>query len=97
MITLGTFTKTGDAFQGSIVRGDLTAHIDIVPVSDGAAVTGMFRVYADGSPIGSGWQARDARGRDYLLVRIVGTGEAGPLTCRLVTDRGDFYALLGLP
>jgi uncharacterized protein (DUF736 family) len=95
MITLGTFTKTGDAFQGSMICGDLTAHIDIVPVGDGAAVTGMFRVYADGSPIGSGWQARDARGRDYLLVRLVATAESGPITCRLVRDCGDFYALLG--
>ena len=96
MITLGTFTKTGTAFQGSILRRDFAGSIDIVPAGGGTSVAGMYRVYSDGAPVGSAWQARDARGRDYLLVRVVGIGEAGPVTCHLVLDRGGFYALLGL-
>ena len=63
MITLGTFTKRGNAFQGSILRRDFAGSIDIVPVGDRMAVAGMYRVYAEGAPIGSAWQARDARGR----------------------------------
>ena len=95
MITLGTFTKRGNAFQGSILRRDFAGSIDIVPVGDGTAVAGMYRVFAGAGPIGSAWQARDARGRGYLLVRLAGIGEAGPITCRLVLDCGGFYALLG--
>lgn len=95
MITLGTFTKTGTAFQGSIIHRDFAGGIDIVPTGGGTAVAGMYRVYADGAPVGSAWRARDARGRDYLLVRLAGIGDAGPITCRLVLDRGGFHALLG--
>jgi uncharacterized protein (DUF736 family) len=92
MITLGTFTKAGTAFQGSILRRDFAGSIDIVSVGGGTAVAGTYRVYADGAPVGSAWHARDARGRNYLLVRLVGIGEAGPITCRLVLDRGGFHA-----
>jgi uncharacterized protein (DUF736 family) len=95
MITLGIFTKTGTAFQGSILRRDFAGSIDIVLVGDGTAVAAMYRVYADGAPVGSAWQARDARGCDYLLVHLAGIGEAGPIICRLVLDRGGFHALLG--
>ena len=96
LITLGTFTKTGTAFQGSILRRDFAGGIDIVPAGGSTAGAGMYRVYADGAPVGSAWQARDARGRDYLFVHLAGIGEAGPITCRLVLDRGGFHALLGL-
>ena len=53
MITLGTFTKTGTAFQGSILRRDFAGSINIVPISDGTHVAGMYRVYAEAGPIGS--------------------------------------------
>jgi uncharacterized protein (DUF736 family) len=95
MITLGTFTKTGTAIQGSILRRDFAGSIDIVPAGGGTSAAGRYRVYADGAPIGNAWQARDARGRDYLLVRLAEIGETGPITCRLVPDRGGFHALLG--
>ncbi|MHB8387925.1 DUF736 family protein [Metallibacterium sp.] len=95
MITLGTFTKTGTAFQGSIIHRDFAGGIDIVPVGDGTVADGTYRVYADGAPVGSAWQARDARGRDYLLVRLAGIGDAGSITCYLVCDHSGFHALLG--
>ena len=38
MITLGTFTKTGTAFQGSIIRRGFAGRIDIAPVGGGTAV-----------------------------------------------------------
>ena len=95
MNTLGTFTKTGTTFQGSIIRRDFAGSIDIVPAGGGTSLADTYRVFADGAPVGSAWQARDARDRDYLLVRLAGIGEAGPITCRLVPDRGGFHALLG--
>ena len=95
MITLGTFTKTGTGFQGSIMRRDFAGSIDIVLAGGGTSLADTYRVFADGAPVGSAWQARDARDRDYLLVRLAGIGEAGPITCRLVPDRGGFHALLG--
>jgi uncharacterized protein (DUF736 family) len=95
MITLGTFTKTGTGFQGSLISRDFAGTIDIVPAGRDAASAGMYRVYADGAPVGSARRERDARGRDYLLVRLAGIGEADLITCHLVPDCGGFHALLG--
>jgi len=53
VITLGTFAKTGTAFQGSILRRDFAGSIDIVPAGGGTAVSGKYRVFADGALVGS--------------------------------------------
>ena len=95
MVTLGTFTKSGEAFQGSIVYRGVLTRIDIVPVGEGVAVAGMYRVHAASAAIGSAWLARDKKGATFLSVRLAATGQAGPVTCRLLLDREGFHPLVG--
>jgi len=95
MVTLDTFTKSGQAFQGSIVYRGVLTRVDIVPVGEGASVAGMYRVHAASAVIGSAWRAPDQRRLASLIVRLAATGEAGPVTYRLLLDRGDFHPLVG--
>jgi hypothetical protein len=95
MNTLGIFIRTGVSYHGSIAADGIAARIDIVPAAGPAALQGAYIVFRDGRLCGKAQGGFDTRGRVCLDVRLCGTRPGEAMQCRLVPERGGFFALVG--
>ena len=88
MATIGTFTKDGNGFSGSIETLTLKAKITFEPNSKKSDNAPDYRVLliADSftSEIGAAWKKSSKEGAEYLSVSIDDPSFVEKINCRLV-------------
>jgi uncharacterized protein (DUF736 family) len=88
MATIGTFTKDGAGYAGTIETLTLKAKITFEPQekrSDNAPDYRVFQLTDDfSSEIGAAWKKTSKEGADYLSVSIDDPSFAERINCRLV-------------
>ena len=94
MASIGTFTREGDNFTGTITTLSLKAKTVIKPVSKQSENAPDFRVYAAGVEIGAAWSATSKANKPYLSVRLDDPSFAGAIYCRLIGADGDNQTLI---
>jgi len=88
MATIGTFTKDGNGYAGSIETLTLRAKITFEPANKKSDKAPDFRVFHIGddftSEIGAAWKKTSKEGADYLSVSFDDPSFAEKINCRLV-------------
>lgn len=84
MANIGTFTREGEAFTGTITTLALKAKTTIKAVTKVSEQAPDFRVYAAGVEIGAAWSATSKANKPYLSVRLDDPSFAGAIYCRLI-------------
>lgn len=85
MAIIGTFTKDGENFVGSIVTLALKAKATIQSVVKATDSAPDYRVFSGGVEIGAAWSRKSQQGeRPYLSVKLDDPSFGGAIFCRLV-------------
>src|SRR5579871_1191008 len=90
MANIGSFKKSGNAFQGEIVTLSLqTKNVRIVPEVDRSNDNApSHRVFVGRAEIGAAWPKRSEEGRDYLSVKLDDPSFMAPIYANLFDDEG---------
>ncbi len=97
MATIGTFTKSGNAYTGEIVTLSVQAkNVRIVPEQNRTnEAAPSHRVFVGRAEIGAAWQKQSNEGRDYLSVKLDDPSFTAPIYANLFDDEGqDTYSLI---
>jgi uncharacterized protein (DUF736 family) len=90
MTTIGTFTRDGDGFTGTIATLALKAKVAIRRNAKTVENAPDYRIYAAGVEIGAGWSKTSEAQKPYLAVKLDDPSFASSIFCRLVgRDSGD--------
>ncbi len=90
MATIGSFTRDGDNFTGTIITLALKSKATFQPITKPSENAPNFRIYAGGVEVGAAWAKISQDERPYLAVKLDDPSFAQPIYCRLVelTDGG---------
>jgi uncharacterized protein (DUF736 family) len=94
MATIGTFTREGDNYTGTITTLSLKAKTVIKPVDKVSEQAPDFRIFAAGVEIGAAWSATSKASKPYLSVKLDDPSFAGAIYCRLIGIGGDNQVLI---
>lgn len=95
MANIGTFTRDGDAFAGTITTLSVKAKTTFKPNAKTNDQAPDFRVYASGAEIGAAWSVTSkTSNKPYLSVKLDDPGFPSPLYCRLIGLDGDNQILI---
>ncbi len=90
MTTIGTFTRDGDGFAGTITTLALKAKATIKPNEKKGENAPDYRVYSAGVEIGAAWSKTSEAGKPYLAVKLDDPSFAAAIFCRLILrEDGD--------
>ncbi len=70
MTTIGTFTREGDTFTGTIMTLALKAKAAIKPNNKTAEHAPDYRIYASGAEIGAAWSKVSEANKPYLSIKL---------------------------
>jgi uncharacterized protein (DUF736 family) len=70
MAIIGSFTKSGDGFTGTIKTLSLKAKAEIKPAEKPSDKAPAYRVFSNQAEIGAVWKKTSKEGRDYLSVKL---------------------------
>ena len=84
MTTIGTFTREGDAFVGSIATLTLKAKVTIKPVEKTGDQAPDYRVYAGTVELGAAWSQKSKAENSYLSVKLDDPSLPAPIFARLL-------------
>ena len=87
MATIGTFTRTGDGFTGTVSTLTLDAKVQVRPAEKSSDKAPDFRIFAGRAEIGAAWKKTSNEGRDYLSVKLDDPSRV--IIERLATSRTD--------
>ena len=93
MTTIGTFTRDGDGFTGSIATLAIKAKVAIRPNTKMVEQAPDYRIFASGAEIGAAWSKKSDADKPYLSIKLDDPSFAGTIFCRLVS-RDDGSHLL---
>lgn len=93
MATIGSFTRDGDGFVGTITTMALKAKAAFKPIGKTSENAPDYRIYAGGVEIGAAWSATSKAGNPYLSVRLDDPSFAAAIFCRLI-QVNDGHALV---
>jgi len=97
MATIGTFTKSGDEFKGSITTLFISAkNVRIVPEdTNGNDKAPTHRMFAGSILIGAAWSKKNREQREYLSVKFDDPSFAAPVYATLNrSDEDGSYMLI---
>lgn len=95
MSTIGTFTRKGNAYTGTIETITLTAEARFVAIDTESRKGPNFRIIAGNAECGAAWKQRSDKGNDYLSVILDDPSFPAPIRASLVeTNIKGEYALL---
>lgn len=89
MSTIGSFTREGDAFNGTINTLTLKAKATIKRIDKANENAPDFRVYAQGIEIGAAWSVVSRANKAYLSVKLDDPSFPAPIYCRLLGSDSD--------
>ena len=97
MANIGTFTKSGDTFNGEIVSiGFQTKNVRILPEAPGTSENApSHKVYVGAIELGAGWSKVSREGRNYLSLKLDAPSFAAPIYASLFDNEdGKTYNLI---
>ena len=94
MATIGTFTKTGDGFTGSVSTLTLDANVQVKPAEKTSEKAPDFRIFAGRAEIGAAWRKTSNENRSYLSVRLDDPSLAAPILANLCEMESGEYDLI---
>lgn len=96
MASIGTFTKSGNEFKGSITTLFIQAkNVRIVPEdSNGNDKAPSHRLLAGSIVFGAAWSKTSREGRDYLSVKFDDPSFAAPVYASLTENDDGSFALI---
>lgn len=94
MTTIGTFTRDGDGFTGTIATLALKAKVAIRPIPKTADKGPNFRVYASGVEIGAGWTKTSDTDKPYLSLKLDDPSFPDAIFCRLIGKGANDHLLV---
>ncbi|HPE30936.1 MAG TPA: DUF736 domain-containing protein [Parvularculaceae bacterium] len=94
MATIGTFTKNGDGFTGSVSTLTLDANVQVKPAEKTSEKAPDFRIFAGRAEIGAAWRKTSNENRSYLSVRLDDPSLAAPILANLCEMENGEYDLI---
>ena len=95
MTTIGTFTREGNEFAGTITTLALKVKATLKPVEKTSEQAPDYRVYASGVEIGAAWSMTSKANKPYLSVKLDDPSFASAILGRLMpTDDADKHILV---
>lgn len=95
MTTIGTFTRRGNGYTGTIETITFTAETKFVAIDTESPKGPDFRIIAGNAECGAAWKQRSDKGNDYLSVVLDDPTFSAPIRTSLVeTNIKNEYALL---
>ena len=93
MATIGTFTRTGDGFTGTVSTLTLDAKVQVRPAEKSSDKAPDFRIFAGRAEIGAAWKKTSNEGRDYLSVKLDDPSFPAPIYATLAEVEGEDAAV----
>ncbi len=92
MATIGTFTKSGDTFSGSVKTLSINAKTTIKTADKASDKAPDYRIFAGSVEFGAAWKKTSGEGRDYLSVKLDDPSFPAPIYATLVEgeEAGSF-------
>ena len=84
MTTIGTFTRNGTEYFGTITTLTVKAKASIKPVEKANDQAPDYRLYAGGVEIGAAWSMTSKANKPYIKVKLDDPRFAAAIFCRLV-------------
>jgi uncharacterized protein (DUF736 family) len=94
MTIIGTFSRSGDGYVGSLETLALSVKAKIMPVEKGKQNAPDFRVVVGQSEFGAAWKKTSQGGRQYLSVKLDDPTFAAPIFASLMESDGDSFILI---
>ncbi len=95
MATIGTFTKSGDTFTGSVKTLSINAKTTIKAADKNSDKAPDYRVYAGSVEMGAAWKKTSNEGRAYLSVKLDDPSFPAPIYATLVEgEQTDSFSLI---
>jgi uncharacterized protein (DUF736 family) len=95
MATIGTFTKSGEDFTGTVKTIALNVKAKIARAEKENDKAPDYRIFAGTTKFGAAWKKNSGAGPEYLSVKLDDPSFAAPIFASLVaTEGGDAYALI---
>lgn len=95
MATIGTFTRGGNGFAGTIDTLTVKFKAKFIATESKSGKGPDFRIVAGNCECGAAWKERSDKGNDYLSVVLDDPGFPAPVRASLVgTNVEGEYALL---
>ncbi len=89
MAKIGTFTKDGGVYKGTIHSLTINVEVEIVPVEKTAEKAPDYRVYdLNGSECGAGWDKTTEQGTDYISLKLDDPSFSAPIYVSLFKAEG---------
>lgn len=91
MAAIGTFSKSGDGFVGTIRTMTINVKAKITPNTSKASDNAPdYRVYAGGAELGAGWRETTKEdGRDYVALKLDDPSFAEPIRAAFFENAED--------
>lgn len=84
MATIGTFTRSGDTFNGTVKTLSINAKVTIRPVEKMSDKAPDYRASAGSVDLGAGWQKTSKEDRPYVSVKLDDPSFHAPIYATLV-------------
>ena len=96
MATIGSFTKSGDSFSGTVKTLSISAKLTIRPADKASDKAPDYRIYASNTvELGAAWKKTSGEGRDYLSVKLDDPSFPSPIYATLIEgDEAGSYSLI---
>jgi len=94
MTTIGTFTRDGDGFAGTIATLAIKTKAAIKPVRKTVENAPDFRIYASGVEIGAAWSKTSEADKSYLSIKLDDPSFPQAIYCRLVGKESGDHVLV---
>jgi uncharacterized protein (DUF736 family) len=95
MPTIGTFTKAGEIFTGTILTLTLNVTVNIVAADRGSDQSPDYRIYWGSVDCGAAWKRVNDAGRDFLSVKLDDPAFPYPVYASLFADEDpDIFNLV---
>ena len=94
MATIGTFTKSGDGFTGTLRTLTLDLEVSITPAEKGSGKAPEYRLYAGSYRCGVAWRRTSREGRAYLSVRLDDPSFPAAINASLFEAENETFALI---
>lgn len=95
MAIIGTFTKSGDGYTGSVRTLTIDVEAQIRPAEKDGDKAPDHRIFAGPIEFGAAWRKTSREGREYLSVKLDDPSLTVPIFASLVEagDGGSFVLL----
>lgn len=84
MATIGTFTRTGDTFTGSVKTLSINAKATIKASDKASDKAPDYRIFSGSIEFGAAWKKTSGEGREYLSVKLDDPSFPAPIYGTLV-------------